>query len=319
MAHVLVTGGCGFFGAWILRKLLQSGHQVSAWDLERNPSRWEFALNSQQIARIGFQKVRIEDAAAVQALMGACKPDAVIHLAGLQVPACKSQPLAGATVNVLGTLAVFEAVRSLPEPPGIAYASSAAVFGPDGEYPAGAGDASPLRPGTLYGAFKCCNELCAKVYWQDYGLKSAGFRPLTVYGPGRDVGMTSFPTRAIAAALLDAPFEIPFSGRTAYTYIEEIAEYFVAAALHPPTGALAYTVGGELVDTAAFIAELERQCPGAVRRIRITGGGLPIAANLRDENLRAAYPDIARISLAAGIARTLEIFRSRKAAGTLEI
>lgn len=319
MAHVLVTGGCGFFGAWILRRLLADGHEATVWDIERNEARWQFAMGAREIERIRFQQVRIDDAAAVQKAMADCRPDAVIHLAGIQVPGCRANPVAGAAVNVIGTLAIFEAARALRSPPAVAYASSAAVFGSDREHPGGAGDATPLKPGTIYGAFKTCNELCAKVYWKDHGLRSAGFRPLTVYGPGRDVGMTSFPTRAIAAALLKVPFEIPFSGKTAYTYVEEVAAYFVAAALRPPEGAPAFTVGGEIVDTAAFIAELDRQIPGAAERIRITGGDLPIAANLKDAELRAAFPEIERVSLADGIARTIEVFRNRQVLGTLEV
>ncbi|MCK6472097.1 MAG: NAD(P)-dependent oxidoreductase [Planctomycetes bacterium] len=319
MAHVLVTGGCGFFGAWILRRLLVDGHDATVWDIERNEARWHFAMIAREIERIRFQQVRIDDAAAVQKAMADCRPDAVIHLAGIQVPGCKANPVAGATVNVIGMLAIFEAARALKSPPAVAYASSAAVFGSDRDYPGGAGDAAQPKPGTIYGAFKACNELCAKVYWKDYGLRSVGFRPLTVYGPGRDVGMTSFPTRAIAAALLKVPFEIPFSGKTAYTYVEEVAAYFVAAALSPPEGAPAFTVGGAIADTAAFIAELERQVPGAAERIRITGGDLPIAANLVDTELRTAFPEIPRISLKDGMARTIDVFRKRQADGTLEV
>lgn len=319
MAHVLVTGGCGFLGAWILREILASGHDATAWDIEHNEARWRFAMGAQEIGRIRFRQVRVDDAAAVQKAMAECRPDAVIHLAGIQVPGCKANPVAGAAVNVIGMLAIFEAARALKTPPPVAYASSAAVFGPDREYPGGAGDTSSPKPGTVYGAFKRCNELCAKVYWNDYGLRSAGFRPLTVYGPGRDVGMTSSPTRAIAAALLKMPFEIPFGGKTAYTYVEEVAAYFVGAALNPPEGAPAFTVGGEIVDTAGFVDELERQVPGAAGLIRVSGGDLPIAANLVDTELRAAFPEIERVSLRDGIARTIDVFRKRQSDGTLEV
>ena len=50
-----------------------------------------------------------------------------------------------------------------------------------------------------YGAFKVCNELNARVYWLDHGITSIGLRPWTVYGVGRDFGMTSEPTKAIKA------------------------------------------------------------------------------------------------------------------------
>ena len=51
-----------------------------------------------------------------------------------------------------------------------------------------------------------------------------GLRPLTVYGPGRDMGLTSFPSRSVAAALLGQRFDIPFTGATTYIHAREISE-----------------------------------------------------------------------------------------------
>ena len=80
------------------------------------------------------------DEDAFVATLVAAAPDAIIHLAGLQVPTCRANPVLGARVNVIGTLNVFEAAKTLskarPDGPSvrIVYASSAAVFGPDAEY-----------------------------------------------------------------------------------------------------------------------------------------------------------------------------------------
>ena len=80
----------------------------------------------------------------------------------------------------------------------VVYASSAAVHGPAEPDAAGAlGDEVRLAPLSHYGAFKVCNELNARVYWLDHGITSVGLRPWTVYGVGRDFGMTSEPTKAI--------------------------------------------------------------------------------------------------------------------------
>src|SRR5205085_2088668 len=93
----------------------------------------------------------------------------VVHLAGLQVPVCRADPLLGAKVNVLGTLAVFEAVRqSEGQVQRLVYASSGAVFGPPASYGNGPlADDVPLAPGTHYGAFKMCNEINARIYYED--------------------------------------------------------------------------------------------------------------------------------------------------------
>jgi nucleoside-diphosphate-sugar epimerase len=320
MSHVLVTGGCGFFGTWIIRKLLADSHRVTVVDVERSTRRWEMALSPDEIERIAFVAAHIDEPETVAAIFQKVKPDAVIHLAGLQVPTCRANPLLGAKVNVIGTLAVFEAAAALPNRPAIAYASSAAVFGSDADYDnQEVGDHSSPRPGTHYGAYKLCNEYCARAYYLDKKIRSVGFRPLTVYGPGRDVGMTSFPTRALAAAILKKPFDIPFKGPTAYTYVEEVAEFFVAAALKPVDGAPAFTVGGDVLDVPAFIAEAQRIVPGAANLITCSGGDLPIAAKLDDNELRKAYPAVKRIGIADGIRRTVEVFKRLAEQGRLEV
>lgn len=319
MAHILVTGGCGFLGTWILRRLLNDGHRATVLDLEQNTKRWELVLTPERIEGVGFRRVRIDEPEEVLAAFRELAPDAVIHLAGLQVPTCRANPLLGARVNVIGTLAVFEAALALPKVPGLVYASSAAVFGTDADYDnAAVGDAMQPKPGTHYGAYKLCNELSARAYWLDKRFKSVGLRPMTVYGPGRDVGMTSFPTRAVAAAVLGQPFEIPFRGPTTYTFAEEVADFFVAAALRPLPEAPAFTVGGDVLDVPGFIAELERVLPGAGKFIRVTGGDLPVASKMDGAELCKAYPEVKRVPIREGLERTVEIFRRQKAKGRLE-
>jgi nucleoside-diphosphate-sugar epimerase len=65
-----------------------------------------------------------------------------------------------------------------------------------------------LAPTTHYGVFKCCNEGNARIYFQDHGVSSIGLRPWTVYGVGRDFGMTSEPTKAIKSLALSRPYHI---------------------------------------------------------------------------------------------------------------
>ncbi|MCY3023273.1 MAG: SDR family oxidoreductase [Planctomycetota bacterium] len=320
MARFLITGGCGFFGTWLIRRLLDDGESVTVFDLQRNTKRWEMILSPAEIARVPFIAGSIDDTAAIAALTREAAPDAILHLAGLQVPTCRENPVLGARVNVLGTLNVFEAARALPKPPRIVYASSAAVFGPDAEYPEKAvGDSSVPKPASHYGAFKLCTEHCAKAYWLSYKLASVGLRPLTVYGPGRDTGMTSFPTRAIAAAVRKQRFDIPFSGPTAYIHMREVADMFVTCARAGVSGAHVYTVGGDVVDTPAFIRELDKVLPGAQGLITCSGGDLPVASRMDDAELRKAYPGLLRIPLTQGIRETVEVFERLNAEGKLEV
>lgn len=285
--------------------------------------RWEMLLRPEQIAQVAFVQARVDEPSFVKALVDA-QPDAIIHLAGLQVPACKADPVAGARVNVIGTLHVFEAAKALrasgAAAPRIVYASSAAVFGPDAEYgEAAVGDTSAPKPTSHYGAFKLCCEFAARAYWLGDSLPSVGLRPLTVYGPGRDAGLTSFPTRAVAAAVKGQSFDIPFTGATAYIHVREVADMFVTAARKPVADAKVYTVGGDTIDTPRFIELLDAALPGAGKLITCSGGSLPIASQIDDAVLRADYPGLIRIPLATGIAETVALYKQLDANGQLSV
>jgi nucleoside-diphosphate-sugar epimerase len=98
----------------------------------------------------------------------------IIHLAALQVPFVRADPVGGARVNVVGTAVVLEIVRRHADQiRGLAYASSIGVYSPAAAYPSEplAHDA-PLALSNLYGVSKQANEGMACIYWQDYGVRS---------------------------------------------------------------------------------------------------------------------------------------------------
>src|SRR5205823_12488877 len=121
---------------------------------------------------------------------------------------------------------VFEAVRALSEQvQRLVYASSAAVFGPPDAYPAGPlDDDIHLRPTTHYGYFKVCNEGNARIYFQDHGLSSIGLRPWTVYGVGRDFGMTSEPTKALKCLALGRQYHISYGGWQDMRFVGDVGQ-----------------------------------------------------------------------------------------------
>ena len=155
----LITGAKGFIGAWIVKNLVERGDRPWIFDVDAESHRLRLLLSDEQMECVKLLRgdvTRLED---LDRAVGENGITHLIHLAALQVPACAANPPLGATVNVVGTLNVFEVARRRPDQvKRIVYASSAAVFGPEEFYghttvPEGAA----LQPGTHYGVFKQCN------------------------------------------------------------------------------------------------------------------------------------------------------------------
>ena len=112
-----------------------------------------------------------------------------------------------------------------------------------------------MAPRTLYGVYKLANEGTATVYAAgDAASPSVGLRPFSVYGPGRDQGLTAGPTLAIAAAVRGEPYQIGFGGRTQLHYAPDVARAFVRAARSAPGGAQTLNLGGPATAIADFVA-----------------------------------------------------------------
>lgn len=319
--RVLITGGYGFIGAWIIRNLLGRGDQVWVYDLREDARRLKLVLPESEVAKVTFVQGDVTDLKTLSAAISTHNISHVIHLAGLQVPTCRADPLLGAKVNVLGTLAVFEAVKAAGEQvKRLVYASSAAVFGGPDKYPAGSqGDDAPLIPSTHYGVFKCCNEGNARIYFQDFGLSSVGLRPWTVYGAGRDLGMTSEPTKAIKAALLGRPYHINFGGWTDFQYVGDVAEVFVQSLARPYTGAKSYNLRGAVVTMKDFHAALATVLPEAAKLVTFGTTQIAIAYDLADDGLQRDLGPLPKTLLEAGIRETVNIFRQLQSEGRLDV
>jgi nucleoside-diphosphate-sugar epimerase len=239
----------------------------------------------------------------------------IVHLAALQVPFCKATPILGARVNVVGTVNLFEAAkkRGLRH---LAYASSIAVYGMSEEYPEGkVDDESSLHPRNLYGVYKQANEGTARIYWHDDGIASIGLRPYVVYGPGRDQGLTSGPTKAMLAAVRGESFHIPFGGRCVYQFVRDVARLFIQAARLPFQGAEIFNMRGAVASMEEIVAAIETAEPAAKGRITYTTEQLALPSDVDDSRLRAVLP-LEETPLREGVAETVAIFK-RAAAGRI--
>jgi len=99
--RVLITGGYGFIGAWIIRNLLARGAEVWVYDLREDARRLRLILPESAVAKVTFVPGDVTDLKALSAALAAHRISHLIHLAGLQVPTCRADPMLGAKVNVL--------------------------------------------------------------------------------------------------------------------------------------------------------------------------------------------------------------------------
>jgi nucleoside-diphosphate-sugar epimerase len=154
--------------------------------------------------------------------------------------------------------------------------------------------------------YKAADEGIARVYWQDWQVPSIGLRPHTVYGPGRDQGLTSAPTVAMLAAAAKRPFTIPFSGALQMQYAGEVADAIARAALAEPAGTGVFDLCGSVTTVEAVVAIVRRLLPQS--DIRVEGGELPIPASFSDEALVRRIGAFERVDLEDGIARCIDRF-----------
>jgi nucleoside-diphosphate-sugar epimerase len=318
--RVLLTGGYGCIGSWIVRNLLERGDEAFIYDLKEDPRRMRQIMTEEQVRRVPFLQGDVTDLPGLKSAIERHGITHVIHLAGLQVPVCQANPILGAKVNVIGTLAVFEAVREAQgRVKRLVYASSAAVFGPPESYPPGQlGDDMPLKPTTQYGYFKCCNEGNARIYFQDHGLSSIGLRPWTVYGVGRDFGMTSEPTKAIKSLALGRTYHVSYGGWQDLQFVEDVAGAFIRCLEAPYTGAKSYNLRGDVVDLPAFHRALCTVDPTAAKRITHGERQIAIAYDLDDSALQRDVGPLPKTPLVEGIRRTLTQFKQLQAEGRLD-
>jgi nucleoside-diphosphate-sugar epimerase len=295
----LVTGVLGAIGAWTAKVLVERGCAVIGLDLGTSRHRLDIAFEGSEPHGLTLVHGDIADLDALERLLASEGITHVIHLAALQVPFVRERPALGALVNVVGTANVLEVARRAGLTSPVVYASSIAVFGPTGE----------IDPQTLYGVFKRTSEQTAHRFFEDYGVSSIGLRPHTVYGPGRDQGLTSAPTVAMLAAAAGLSYEIPFGGRAQFQYLPDVAEAFVRASELDHRGASVHTLDGSSASVDEVVDLIE--AASGVERGTITwrGDPLPFPGEADGSSFVELIGGSVNRPLADGIGDAIERFR----------
>lgn len=306
--RTLVTGALGCLGAWTLAALLDDGEEPVGYDLGGDDSRLALVLGNRR-SQVTLVEGDITDADAFGRALDEHAVTRVVHLAALQVPFCRADPARGAQVNVYGTVVVFEAVKARRERiPGLAYASSTAVY--NASDPSPAPESGGIAPTTLYGVYKLANEGTARVFWQDEGVPSIGIRPYVVYGPGRDQGLTSGPSLAMRAAAGGEGYEIGYGGTVQYDLAADVGRAFALAARSATDGAHVANFPGQQADMAGVVAAIESAAPEVGGAITWVDQRLPFPETLESGLLEQLVGPVPRTPLEEGVRRTIEHFRA---------
>ena len=308
--RTLVTGALGCVGAWTIKALLELGEDPVGYDLGGDDARLRLVLDAEELERVTLVQGDVTDGDALGRALDEHAITYVVHLAALQVPFCRADPALGARVNVLGTVVVFEAVKARRERiAGLAYASSTAVY--NATDPSPAPESGGTRPTTHYGVYKLANEGTARIFWNDEGVASIGIRPYVVYGPGRDQGMTSGPTLAMAAAARGEGFEIGYGGSVQYDFAPDVGHAFALAARAANEGARVANFPGEPSTMEEVVAAIEQAVPRVAGKVTWNDERLPFPDSLEGALLEQLVGPLPRTSLTEGVRQTIEHFRTR--------
>jgi nucleoside-diphosphate-sugar epimerase len=299
----------GCLGAWVARTLIRQDVQVTGYDLSTDRHRLKPIMDDDDIDRINFIQGDITNTEGIIEAIQNIGATHIIHLAALQVPFCKANPSLGAEVNVVGTVNLFEGAKQAGIRQ-ITYASSVAVYGPKSDYPQRLlPHDAPLNPQNLYGVYKQANEGTAAIYWQDETIASIGLRPYTIYGPGRDQGMTSTPTKAMLAAAAGQPSHISYGGYNGFQLASDVAKIFIQAARLPFEGAEVFNIEGAVAHMSQIVAAIEAAVPAAEGKITFEEAALALPDGLDGTALNKLFGEIPDTPLEEGIAYTIEHFK----------
>lgn len=182
MEKVVITGISGFVGSHLAEYLLDKGLDV------HGTIRWRSRLDNIQHTQNKLELIEtdIRDAHSVKKTINDVEPDYIFHLAAQSfVPTSWKAPSETLETNIIGTLNLFEAVRTSSVDPKIQIAGSSEEYGlvyPD-ELPIK--ETNPLRPLSPYGVSKVAVDLLSYQYHQSYGLKIVRTRAFNHTGPRR--------------------------------------------------------------------------------------------------------------------------------------
>jgi UDP-glucose 4-epimerase len=305
----VVTGGAGFIGSAIVRRLLREDCRVAVID---NFSSGKEANLAEVRDRIDVYCADIRNFEALVPLLEGA--DAVFHEAAIpSVPRSIHEPLPSHDVNINGTFQLYRAAAKAGVRR-VIYAASSSAYG-DTEILPKVETMAP-RPKSPYALQKLVGEYYATNFAQHFGLETVSLRYFNVYGPRQDPsspysGVLSLFMRAILERRPPTIFGDGEQSRD-FTFVEDVAELNWKAAHAPGVSGGMYNGGNGTRVTLNYAWDLLQRLEG----VRIA----PVYAPSRQGDVRDSQADTAaaardlghrpRVGFEEGIRLTLDWYRN---------
>jgi nucleoside-diphosphate-sugar epimerase len=314
--NILVTGGTGFIGSYVVRDLLSERHNVVIYDLLPNTALIERITTLEQRKEIKLEIGDITDLPCLLRALKQHKIESVVHLAYILLGGSEANPSLAFRVNCEGTNNLWEASLVLGIKK-VVWGSSISVYGKPEEYREEIlSNASNHKPNSVYGACKSFNEFMADYYFRKKGLDYAGLRFNVVYGPGkmstlgRGTGVTFASELIEKPALTHELCEVPFGDDAInWLYVED-ASNSVRVALREGTQAGTYTICGDyrpMRDVAAYVRKI---LPEA--KIQLQPGLYEICGKFDMTEAQKAIGYWPQYAMEEGVRKTINFLRKEK-------
>ncbi len=315
--HILVTGGAGFIGSHLTRRLLARGERVTVLDDFNdfyNP-----ALKRENVVPFlehpAYKLIEgdIRDAEKIDLLFAEGRFDAVVHLAARAgVRPSLAEPILYEDVNCIGTLRLLEAARR-HGPNLFLFGSSSSVYGINEKVPFSEADEvnQPISP---YATTKRAGELLCYNYHHLYGFRTACLRFFTVFGPAQRPEMAIHKFTDLLWNGKAVPMYGDGGSRRDYTYVDDIVDGLVAT-LDLAPGFEILNLGGadttSLKDLVGWIAE-ELAVEPRIDYLPSQPGDVPITyADVSKAARLLGYAP--KVPIREGLRRFVHWYRERKA------
>src|SRR5829696_92110 len=308
--RVVVTGGAGFIGSNLCRRLAAADDVdavVAFDDLSTG-----FAANLDDV-EVELVEGSVLDVDLLENV--AHGADAIVHLgARPSVPRSITDPVASHLANATGTVNVLEAARR--QDTYVVVASSSSVYGATPTLPKR--EDLPARPLSPYAASKLATEASTNAYASSYGLDTLALRFFNVFGPGQAAGHAY---AAVVPAFVDAaldgrPLTIYGDGRQSrdFTFVDTVTAVLEDAVRRRVTDAEPMNLAfGTRTDLLTLVELLQRElgCRLECHFVAPRPGDVP-HSQADSSRLEAAFPGIVAVPLAEGLAATVAWMRTTR-------